>query len=231
LLTALLVGVLLMVGAISALRSMPQAVDLADAGVDHALPDSAGATDVASGDGPGSATGADTSADVAVGGNPGGAVVVHVAGQVARPGVVTLPLGARVAEAIAAAGGAVAGTSLDGLNLARRVSDGEQVYVGTPQPGAAPQGSPASGAAPPGSPASGADGGAAGSGAGDSTLIDLNLASSEELQELPRIGPATAAKIIAHREANGTFTSVDQLLDVPGIGERTLEGLRDQVRV
>lgn len=206
--TVLLVCCLLGVGAISAARSMPAAVPPASP-IEGLLLAAEGGPNAAS------ATVAD----------PGGLVVVHVAGEVANPGVVTLPLGSRVAEALAAAGGAAAGTSLDGLNLARVLADGEQVFVGAQQGAAVPVGAPgteseAAIAQPPNSSA-----------AVNGTLVNLNSATSEELQLLPRIGPATAAKIIAHREANGAFRSVDQLLDVPGIGERTLEGLRDQVQV
>ena len=105
------------------------------------------------------------------------------------------------------------------MNLARRLNDGEQVVVGSalPVPAPAPGTDVGTGVGVGGSPQQG--------------LVNLNTASAEELEELPRIGPATAEKTIAHREANGNFTSVDQLLDVSGIGERTLEGLRDQVRV
>lgn len=235
-LTALLVAVLLAVGAVSALRSMPRPVDGAAQGSELALIESVGSSDAAASGQGGSTTGvvAGSGSEQPAATDSGGTVVVHVAGQVTTPGVVTLPLGARVAEAISAAGGALAGTSLDGLNLARRVNDGEQVYVGAPPAGAAPvvapqgtsgDGSSISAAAPPDAPAPSS------AGASSVSPIDLNTASSEELQQLPRVGPATAAKIIAHREENGKFTSVDQLLDVPGIGERTLEGLRGQVRV
>lgn len=157
-------------------------------------------------------------ASPAASGDVGVDVVVHVAGSVAKPGVVTLPAGSRVAEAVAAAGGALPGTSLDGVNLARRLTDGEQVVVGA----AAPAPPAAGGAA---APPTGT------SGSGAPSPIDLNTATSEQLQELPRVGPATAQKIIDFREKNGRFTSVDQLLEVPGIGERTLEGMRDKVRV
>lgn len=153
-------------------------------------------------------------------------VVVHVAGAVATPGVVRLPVGSRVAEAVAAAGGATPGASLDGLNLARRLNDGEQVVVGVPAP---PVGGGS--AAPPGAPAPTPTVAIAGGGSTAEPVIDLNTATSEELQELPRIGPATAQKILDFRQDNGRFTSVDQLLDVPGIGERTLAGLRERVKV
>ncbi len=206
--TVLLVGFLLCVGAVSAARSMPEAVSPASP-IEEPQLTQEGRPD------PASAEAAD----------PGGLVVVHVAGDVANPGVVTLPLGSRVAEALAAAGGAAAGTSLDGLNLARVLADGEQVYVGAQHSAAAPVGVPGAGSGVAVAQQPNASAGANGA------LVNLNSATSEELQLLPRIGPATAAKIIAHREANGAFRSVDQLLDVPGIGERTLEGLRDQVQV
>lgn len=144
------------------------------------------------------------------------AVLVHVAGAVQHPGLVTLPVGSRVADAIEAAGGPVAGAALETVNLARRVNDGEQLLVGVPPP------------------AMGADGQSQGAGAPPADqpmLVNLNTATSEQLQQLPRIGPSTAQKILDHRQQNGPFTSVDQLLDVAGIGERTLAGIRDLVQV
>lgn len=151
-------------------------------------------------------------------------VRVHVAGDVVSPGLVSLPEGARVADAVAAAGGPVPGVTLDTVNLARKVIDGEQVLVG----GAAVLPTPSE-------DATGGAGGVVGAtgavGAAGSGQVNINTATSDELQTLPRVGPATAAKIIEYRTANGPFTSVDQLLDVPGIGERTLANFRDQIRV
>ena len=150
-------------------------------------------------------------------------VKVHVAGGVVSPGLVSLPAGARVADALAAAGGALPGVTLDSVNLARKVVDGEQVLVG----GAPVAPGPANGA----SPAAASAGTTTAGAAAGLEQVNINSASSEELQALPRVGPATAAKIIEYRTANGPFTTVDQLLDVPGIGERTLANFRDLIRV
>lgn len=153
--------------------------------------------------------------------------VVHVIGQVAQPGVLTLPVGARVADAVAAAGGALPGADLSAVNLARRVNDGEQIVVGLPSAlTVANEAHSTAGSATSGGTALPAASGVAGSGS-----VNLNHATSEDLQELPRVGPVTAEKIITYRETNGPFTSVEQLLEVPGIGEGTLAGLRDLVTV
>lgn len=143
-------------------------------------------------------------------------VVVHVAGDVRRPGIVVLPSGSRVGDALAAAGGLRRGGELGAVNLARVVADGERIEVG---PQAGPQGPAAEG-----SGTSVAQGGAAGP-------VDLNTATSEQLDALPGIGPVTAAKILAWRASHGRFTVVDELAEVPGIGPRTLEELRPLVRV
>jgi competence protein ComEA len=132
-------------------------------------------------------------------------VVVHVVGAVAVPGVQRLPAGSRVIDAVEAAGGAAPDADLSRVNLAAFLADGQQVVVLRP------------GEAPPV-----ADGGA---------VIDINRASAAELEELPGVGPATAEAIIAHREQNGPFASVDDLLDVRGIGEAKLEQLRDRATV
>jgi len=142
----------------------------------------------------------------------GPVLVVAVAGKVRRPGVVRLPSGSRVADAITAAGGAVPGADLGLVNLARKVVDGEQVVVGVPAPGAGPVG-----AAPP----------APGSGA----LLDLNTATVAQLDELPGVGPVLAQRLIDYRTANGGFRSVDQLREVDGIGESRFQKLKELVTV
>ena len=145
-------------------------------------------------------------------------LVVAVAGRVARPGLVRVAAGARVADVLDAAGGALPGTDLAGLNLARRVSDGEQVAVGVPPaPDAGPQ------AAPPG-PAEGASPGPGG-------VLDLNSASVEQLDGLPGVGPVMAQRIVEWRTRNGRFAAVDQLREVEGIGERRFAQLRGLVRI
>lgn len=148
----------------------------------------------------------------------GGTVFVHVVGEVASPGVVELEAGARVGDAVAAAGGATERAVLDGVNLARVVADGEQIVV--PDAEAAAQGS-----------VGGVGGAGDGPGGGTGGAIDLNTAEADELETLPRVGPALAQRIVEWRQRNGRFSSVDQLLDVSGIGQKTLDGFRDRVRV
>lgn len=160
---------------------------------------------------------------------PGGAsvVFVHVHGQVATPGLFELPEGSRVVDVVAAAGGFTAEADQAAVNLARLLVDGEQLRV--PAVGEAADGSSAADGSG-GGGGSGAGAGAAGDGVADG-VVDLNLADDAALQTLPGVGPATAAAILAWRDENGRFRSVDDLLGVPGIGPKTLEKLRDQVRV
>ena len=139
-------------------------------------------------------------------------LIIDVEGKVKRPGIVTLPRGSRVHEAIAKAGGVVDGADTSTTNLARVLVDGEQIIVGTQGPGASSAGS-----------ASVAAAGAAGA------RVSLSSATAEQLDELPGIGPVTADAIIAHRTAHGGFQRVEDLLDVQGIGEKTLADLRDRV--
>lgn len=128
-------------------------------------------------------------------------VTVDVAGKVRRPGIVVLDKGARVIDALEAAGGPRKGVETTTINLARVLVDGEQIVVGSDVP-----------AAPVTDSAVTSSGG----------LINLNLANQGELESLPQIGPVTAAAIIAWREQHGGFSSVDQLIEVDGIGEKTL---------
>ncbi|HVV09324.1 ComEA family DNA-binding protein [Amycolatopsis sp.] len=142
-------------------------------------------------------------------------LVVSVVGKVRNPGLVTVPGGARVADALRAAGGAVDGTDVTALNLARKLADGEQLYVGIPAPPAAvaaQSANPADPAAPGGK-------------------IDLNTASAEQLDSLPGIGEVTAKRIVDWRTQHGSFASVDQLQEVDGIGATRFSRLRDQVTV
>jgi competence protein ComEA len=150
----------------------------------------------------------------------GGEVVVAVAGKVRKPGLVRLPEGARVADALTAAGGVLPGTDIALLNLARKVTDGELILVGvTAPPGAA--GAPA-GDAPPG----GSTGGAAAGG-----KVNLNTATLGQLDSLPGVGPVLAQRILDHREKNGPFRTVSDLRQVDGIGDTRYEQLKDLVTV
>ena len=186
---------------------------------------------------------------------PGGAsgeatVRVHVAGAVNNPGVYTLPAQGRAVDAIAAASGAAADADLDRVNLAGALSDGVQIYVPHRGETAAPaqiqpnggtanagQGNAANGASQNGASQGGTQPQPArtltpaGSAQKGSTPVNINTATAEELQTLPRIGPAMAQRIIAWREAHGGFRSVDELDAVPGIGPSMLENLRPLVTV
>lgn len=128
-----------------------------------------------------------------------GTVLVHVVGKVVEPGVVELPIGSRVQDAIQAAGGATKDKALESVNLARPVVDGEQIVVGAPADGTTP------------------------------STISINSANADQLDELPGVGPAIAGRIVQWREANGPFTSIDQLTEVSGIGPSILEQIRDLV--
>ena len=140
-------------------------------------------------------------------------LVVHVIGDVRRPGLVRLAAGSRVAEAIAAAGGLSRGGSSGELNLARLLVDGEQIVVSPDAPPAA-----AAAAAAPGSDAA-------------SVVVDLNAATAADLDTLPGVGPVMSARILEWRAAHGRFASVDQLREISGIGARTFERLAPHVRV
>jgi competence protein ComEA len=157
-------------------------------------------------------------------------VVVSVVGLVHTPGLVTLVPGARIADALKAAGGTTDGADTIGLNMARQVADGEQIVVGLAPPKGQPtvQGSSvtscsavAGGRGPVAGPAKPAP----------AKVVNLNTATVQQLDTLPGVGPATAAAIVAWRGANGKFSSVDQLAEIEGIGAARLKKLRPLVRV
>lgn len=129
-------------------------------------------------------------------------IVVAVMGQVQRPGLVELPPGSRVADALAAAGGPLPETDLSTLNLARRLVDGELITVGVASASSGPGG-----------------------------LLNLNTATAAELESLPGVGPVLAARIVQYRDQHGGFRTVDELNDVPGIGDATFRELESRVTV
>ena len=158
---------------------------------------------------------------------PAGNVVVHVTGAVTRPGVVVLGVGSRVTDAIDAAGGVAPDADAEQLNLARVLTDGEQIRVprvGEVLPDPAPQPTGTAG------PGAGAASGKPGDG-GASGTVNINTASASELEKLPGIGPALAQRIVEYRDSHGPFANVDALTDVPGIGKAKLEALREQATV
>jgi competence protein ComEA len=182
---------------------------------------------------PGSAAGPGSTAPVSTTGSTASVpaeVVVHAAGAVARPGVYALEPGARVDDLVGAAGGLAPDADAARINLAAPLADGARVYVPRLGEVDAP---PVVGAESPSSdPAAGPDGADGAEGAdGPAAPIDLNTADEAALDELPGVGPAIAAAIVAFREENGGFASVDDLLDVRGIGEAKLEEIRPLVTV
>jgi competence protein ComEA len=160
--------------------------------------------------------------DDAGGGGGGGRVFVHVAGAVRHPGVYTLRAGSRVADAVERAGGPRASADLTAVNLASKLEDGRQVLVPRrlPAPGGASTvtapGAGAAGGSAPGLP---------------QPPVDLNTATLEQLDTLDGVGPATAQKILDYRQQHGGFSSVEELTQVPGIGEKRMAALREKVRV
>jgi len=154
----------------------------------------------------------------------GGVLVVSVSGRVAHPGVVRVPDGARVTDVLSAAGGAQPGVDLSGLNLARRVVDGEQIAVGVPP-------APDATGRPPGAPDSPGSAGAGAASTGPAAKVDLNTATVAQLDTLHGVGPVTAQHIVDWRTRNGRFARVDQLREIDGIGERRFQQLRDLVTV
>jgi competence protein ComEA len=153
---------------------------------------------------------------VSLGGTPSasgsspGTVTVDVAGEVRRPGIAVLDAGARVVDALKAAGGPRGEVDLTSLNLARVLVDGEQILVGIDPP-------------------AGVAAGVTGTSAPVTTMVNINTADQVALESLPDVGPVTAQAILAYRSEHGAFTSVDQLLDVDGIGEATLAQLTPYV--
>lgn len=144
-------------------------------------------------------------------------VLVDVEGKVARPGVVRLPRGSRVQDALAAAGGALAGADISALNRAQVLIDGEQLRVGLP---GVPIVNPAGGTGEPG-----------GTNPANSAPVDLNTASVAQLDALPGVGPVTAQHIVDWRTQHGRFTAVEQLQEVSGIGPATYAALAPLVTV
>jgi len=163
---------------------------------------------------------------------------VHVAGQVLHPGLYTVNVGGRLADAVAAAGGATPQADLDRVNLAEPLADGSRAYIpalgqaeapGTmPQDALGPGLGSSQGSVPESTGTNEAD---TGNSATPGGLVNLNTADEAALEELPGVGPVTAEAIVAHRSEVGPFTQVEDLLEVRGIGDAKLEGMADLVTV
>ncbi len=202
----LVLGLVAVAGAFLVLRERPGEVTVPEL-VSEADPASPGTSDQ-----PGDQASGGSGAPDAGGGAdpPSGDVVVHVGGEVAEPGLYTMPAGARVADAVEEAGGPLPDADLDLVNLARTLTDGERILVGVPQP----------------------EGGSGGAPEGSGSPVNLNLAGQAELETLPGIGQKKAQQILAHRESlGGSFSSVEDLLGVDGIAEKTFKNLEPLVTV
>ena len=153
-------------------------------------------------------------------GTPGqaaGTVIVHVAGKVRRPGLVRAPTGSRVADVLTLAGGPLPGVDLTTLNLARQVTDGEQILVGQPAPPGSASTAPGTTSNPSTAPAN--------------TPVNLNTATLDQLDALPGVGPVLAQRILDYRTQNGPFTTIDQLQEVTGVGPKKFDSLKPHVRI
>jgi competence protein ComEA len=144
----------------------------------------------------------------------GETILVHVAGAVHRPGLYEMPADARIADAVEAARGPRGRADLDALNLAESLTDGQKIDV--------PKVGEAAAVTSPGAPSAPTDG-------APGAVIDLNLADQAALETIPGVGPVTAGAILAYRDEVGSFTSIEQLLEVTGIGPATLEAIRPYV--
>ncbi|HEY3509178.1 MULTISPECIES: ComEA family DNA-binding protein [Kribbella] len=142
---------------------------------------------------------------------------MYVAGKVRRPGLVHAPPGSRVADVLTLAGGPLRGVDLTTLNLARPVTDGEQINVGLPTQPPPPS--------PPATSTTNAPTSAPGS------TVDLNTATVDQLDTLPGVGPVLAQRILDYRTQNGPFTTIDQLQEVPGVGPKKYDSLKSHVRI
>lgn len=199
------------------------AVERPDAAVQEAE------TAVVSASGPVAAAGAEPALDGPSRTVPAPRILVHVAGAVAHPGLYELDLGARIAHAVEAAGGALPEADLDGVNLALPLRDGQQVFIPRRPPTSEPVGAVvpqarSAGVTPPGR----VDASARlpeddGEPDGGNQLVNINVAGIDELCALPGIGPALASRIVEYRQLNGPFQSVEQLLEVSGIGPSKLK--------
>ncbi|MFF1574538.1 ComEA family DNA-binding protein [Leifsonia sp. NPDC058292] len=151
---------------------------------------------------------------------PAGGLLVHVLGAVKKPGLVSLGAGARVVDAVAAAGGLTDDAEPAGINLARAITDGEQLVVPRVGEVIAPPAAAAGGAPPGGAPPG-----------GEGAVVNLNTATQEQLESLQGIGPALATRILDWRAANGRFASVADLMKVSGIGQKIFDGFKDRITV
>lgn len=181
-----------------------------------------------------SASPATVSAPGGVGAPASGRLRVHVAGAVRRPGVYTLDAGARVVDAVRAAGGATDSADLERINLAQTVLDTEQVVVprrvsSRPKVTVAPRHTPRPRVTTTLAPAPSTQSGAGTSSPPTLSTVNLNTASVDQLDTLPGIGPATAKAIVAHRTRKGPFSRLDDLLAIDGIGPKKLDAIRDLV--
>ena len=185
-----------------------------------------GGAGLASSAGPASSGGATSGGDTA----GSGQIVVDVDGAVAHPGLYKLPADSRVQAALAAAGGLSPQADVHRINRAAKLHDGQKLYV-LSQGESTPPLAASSGQGCEGQACTSAEGGVAGSDAEGQVLVNINTANAAQLTQLPGVGPAIAQKIIDYRTTNGSFTSVDDLTKVPGIGAAKLAQIKSHARV